>query len=365
MAPHATLDGKRVLLAGGYGMVGTQVAHILRRHHPGLALVIAGRNRQAAEALAGKLGNADAARIDMKARNPLEDVEGRLDAVATLVKDHEDCTLRAAIARATPYMDIARGGQAQARAYVAAAQHDMRTPVLFASNWMAGVPAIITMHLAARLESVDTIALSILFCGNDRLGPDSEDASSTLGEPVEARVNGRWTNRAPMGDPITVRFPGGLKRRVYRMAMADGITLAQATGARDVAVRLGLDDVMSARFTRFLVRTGLWAWLQDERRAGLRKRLTQNPAPTGAAHEIVIEVRGQGRAGKAMSLRASILDPAGQSHLTAIGAAAGIERLLGFGKEALRPGPAVPETAPDPERLIALLKANGVQLELP
>jgi saccharopine dehydrogenase-like NADP-dependent oxidoreductase len=229
---------------------------------------------------------------------------------------------------------------------------------------MAGVPAIIATHLATALDVVDTISVSILFYGNDRGGPDSEDASSSLSEPFEARVNGHWTTVASMGDPVTVRFPSGLERPVYRMAMADGMTLAQATGARDVAIRLGLDDITTGRITRLLVQTGLWKLLQSPRMAWLKKRLSHNPTATGAPHEIVVEVSGKRHDNTTSTKRATILDPAGQSHLTAIGAAAGIERLLGYGMDAIRPGLAVPETAPDPSRLITLLQAHNVQLKL-
>jgi len=363
MATLTTLAGKRVLLAGGYGVVGTQVAEILRQHHPDLKLVIAGRRPEQANALARKLGNAEAARIDMQASNPLQSINGHIDAVATLVHDHDDRTLMSAIARGIPYLDIARGGHAQARAYVTAAQLDIRAPVLFSANWMAGVPAVITTHLASKIDVVDTVSVSILFYGNDRGGPDSEDASSSLSEPFEARVNGRWTTVASMGDPVTVRFPSGLERPVYRMAMADGMTLAQATGARDVAIRLGLDDITTGRITRFLVQSGIWKMLQSPRMAWLKKRLSHNPTATGAPHEIVIEVSGK-RNDNTTTKRATILDPAGQSHLTAIGAAAGIERLLGYGMEAIRPGLAVPETRPDPTRLLNLLQAHNVKLNL-
>lgn len=355
---------KRILLIGGYGVVGAQVATMLRRHHPDLRLLIAGRRLDVAKEFATRLGNADPVRIDTHASDPLEAVTGTIDAVIMLVHDHDDATLRSAVKRGIPYLDITRGNSAQTRAYVATALLEPASPILFASNWMAGVPAIIAMHQAKALPQVSSISLSILFYGNDKGGPDSEGASDTLAEPFEARIAGQWKKTPSMGDPVTVSFPSGLERPVYRMAMADMMTLAQATGAGDVAVRLGLDDATTGRITSVLVRTGLWTILQSERMAWLRKRLSHNPTAQGAPHEIVIEIAGRTAGGAPASLRATLLDPAGQSHLTAIGVVANLERLIGLGCNPLRPGTAVPETSPDGARLLALLAAEGVQVSL-
>jgi saccharopine dehydrogenase-like NADP-dependent oxidoreductase len=355
---------QRILLVGGYGVVGAQVATMLRRHHPGLQLLVAGRRLEAAAGLATRLGNAEPVRLDTHAADPLDAITGTIDAVIMLVHDHDDATLRSAVKRGIPYLDITRGNSAQARAYVTTALHTPKAPVLFASNWMAGVPAIIAMHQAQALATVSSISLSILFYGNDKGGPDSEGASDTLAEPFESRRNGEWKKTPSMGDPVPIRFPSGLERPVYRMAMADMMTLAQATGASDVAVRLGLDNATTGRIKSFLVRTGLWSALQSERMAWLRKRLSHNPTAQGAPHEIVIEVTGQTAGGAPESLRATLLDPAGQSHLTAIGVVANLERLIGLGCNPLRPGTAVPETSPDGTRLLALLSAEGVQASL-
>ena len=167
-----------------------------------------------------------------------------------------------------------------------------------------------------------------------------------------------------MADTATVEFPSGLKRRVHGIATADIMTLAQATGARDVDVRLGLDDPVAGRITRFMVRSGLWTFLQSERLAWLRRRWSHDPTAGGAPHEIVIEVSGITPAGEAVTRRSTILDPAGQSHLTAVGTVAQIERLLGSRSAQLGPGVAVPETSPDAERLLSLLRSEAVQVNL-
>jgi hypothetical protein len=314
-----------ILLVGGYGVVGSRVATQLRRHHPGLQLVIAGRSHDKAANLARSLGNAEAAVVDTTNADPLASVKGEVAAVLALVHDHDDNLLRSAIARDLPYVDITRGVAAQTRAYFSASLSPVRAPTMLASNWMAGVPAILAMHLARNLAPIDSVTLSILYDMSETIGPDSADAGSTMSEPFMARVDGAWRKVEGLSDPVTVKFPSGRERPTVRVSMADVITLAQATRAKDVAVRIGIEPQR------------------------------ENPGPV--SHEIVIEVVGpKGRR------RVTLLDPHGQAHLTATGVVANLERVLCLNGPPLHPGLSVPETAGDGERLIHLLRAEGVTL---
>lgn len=347
----------RVLLVGGYGVVGAKTAALLRKHHPNLRLVIAGRSPAKAAAAAERLGNAEALTVDTHAADPLANA-GPVDAVAGLVHDPDDNLLRATIRARATYVDITRGIAAQTRAYVAAALETPVAPVLFASNWMAGVPAILATEAAREFSKVDRIDMSILFDRNDKTGPDSADAGGGLAERMTVRAGGAWASVAPMSAPARVTFPSGRARTVYRMNMADVVTLAQATGARDVNVRIGLDSDGAARAMRLLINTGLWNIVQ-----ALPSSTTpaHNPKAAGATHEIVIEIAGT-RDGKPQTRRLTLLDGQGQAHLTAIGAAAGIERVLGLDGPPLRPGIATPETAPNATRLRELLRSEGVEV---
>lgn len=186
----------------------------------------------------------------------------------------------------------------------------------------------------------------------------SESAEDALIAPFFARVEGAWRHVPGLSDERSVKFPSGLERPVYRTSLADGITLAQSSGARDVSVRLGVDDATSFRWMRALMRAGVWSRMQ---RVPALKRALAPKERKGAPHEIVVEVRGRDASGEPAARRASILDRRGQSHLTAIGALFGIERIAGLGMPAMRPGIAVPETGPmDPARLLTLLREESV-----
>lgn len=355
--------GQRILLAGGYGVVGAQVAELLRARHPDLEILIGGRRLKEAERLASALGGpTQGVQFDVAAAHPLEGL-GALDAVGVFIHEIDDRLLHDAAARGIAYMDITRGWDAMARGLAAAALHDLRAPLLFSSHWMAGGPAIISRGLAEGLDRVASVDMSILYYTGDKMGPDSASAGEGMSLDFVARSGGQWKHVSPLSDDRMVTFPSGKNRPVYRMNMGDMVTPALTTGAGDVGVRIGFDKGNALGTMRFLLRAGLWDLLM--KLPGMSAIAATKPGK-GAPHEIVIEVRGE-KDGKAISRRASILDPKGQSHLTAVGAVHALERVAGLGQTALRAGAALPETgygADELDRLKAIYNAEGVKLEL-
>lgn len=355
--------GRKILLAGGYGVVGAQVAEILRARHPEIDIVIGGRRLKEAEALAARLGGkTSAVQLDVAAAHPLEGIDD-IDAVGVFIHEVDDRLLHEAAGRGIAYMDITRGWDAMARALAVAALHAPRAPMLFSSHWMAGGPAIISRGLAEGLDSVTSVDMSILYYTGDKMGPDSASAGEGMSQDFAARTGGTWKRVPPLSDERLVRFPSGAQRPVYRMNMGDMVTPALATGARDVGVRLGFDKGNALGSMRFLLRAGLWNLLM--KLPGMSAIAATKPGK-GARHEIVIEVTGI-KEGKTLQRRATIDDPKGQSHLTAVGAVHALERVAGLGTEALRAGAALPETAysgQELDRLAAIYEAEGINLTI-
>ena len=248
-----------------------------------------------------------------------------------------------------------------ARALAAAALHEPRAPMLFSSHWMAGGPAIVSRGLAEGLDNVTSVDMSILYYTGDKMGPDSASAGEGMSLDFAARTGGEWKRVPPLSDDRLVKFPSGAERPVYRMNMGDMVTPALATGARDVGVRIGFDTGNALGSMRFLLRAGLWNLLM--KLPGMSAIAATKPGK-GAPHEIVIEVTGN-KGGKLVRRRATILDPKGQSHLTAVGAVHALERVAGLGTKALRAGAALPETgfsAEELDRLKTIYKAEGIEL---
>lgn len=353
---------KRILLAGGYGVVGAQAARLIRKHHPETELLIGGRRAAEADKLAKEIGKAQGVALDATAPQPLAAIEA-IDAVGVFVHETDDRLLRDALTRGIAYMDMTRGWDATARGLATAALFDLRAPALFTSHWMAGGPAIVAHALTQGLDSVARIDIAILYYTGDRMGPDSASAGTGMSQEFVARVGSDWRRVGPLSDERRVRFPSGAVRTVYRMNMNDVVTPALAAGAAEVGVRLGLDKGNALGTMRRLIRLGLWGPLM--KLPGMSAIAATKPGP-GAAHEIVIEVEGTA-GGRKAARRATIVDPQGQAHLTAVGALYALERVAGLGQAALRPGAALPEsdfTAAGFARLEALYAAEGIELTL-
>ena len=111
---------------------------------------------------------------------------------------------------------------------------------------------------------------------------------------------------------------------------------------------------------RLLVRSGLWRLISGERFAGVRRAVLYDPGE-GAPHEVVIDVRGNDAEGRRLTRRATIVDPEGQSHLTAVGALIQLERVLGLGAyPAPGAGVMVAESTPEPDASLQTLRELGV-----
>jgi short subunit dehydrogenase-like uncharacterized protein len=78
---------KAVLIVGGYGVVGGQIAKIFRPRHPDVPLLLAGRNPSKGEKLVEEIGNAEAVKLDIESDSPLATLNGRPAAVLSLVND--------------------------------------------------------------------------------------------------------------------------------------------------------------------------------------------------------------------------------------------------------------------------------------
>ncbi|MEX0839030.1 MAG: hypothetical protein WD034_05800 [Parvibaculum sp.] len=353
---------KRILLAGGYGVVGAQAARLLRKHHPDVEILIGGRRAAEAEKLAREIGNARGLALDTAQAEPLAAIAD-IDAVGVFVHETDDSVLRDALKRGIAYMDMTRGWEATARGLATAALFDVRAPALFSSHWMAGGPAIVAHALTRGLDSVVRIDISILYYTGDRMGPDSASAGEGMSQEFVARVGGDWRRVGPLSDERQVRFPSGATRNVYRMNMGDVVTPALASGAAEVGVRLGLDKGNSLATMRRLIRLGIWGLLM--KLPGASAIAATKPGK-GAPHEIVIEVEGT-KDGRSEKRRATIADAQGQAHLTAVGALYAIERVAGLGQARLRPGAALPETDFSEAafaRLEALYAAEGIEMAL-
>ncbi|MEM7066538.1 MAG: saccharopine dehydrogenase NADP-binding domain-containing protein [Cyanobacteria bacterium P01_B01_bin.77] len=349
-----------ILIAGGYGVVGQQIATLIRQRHRDLPLVIAGRNLKKAEALATELGQARGMQLDVEQPNPLQGEQPK--AIVDVVNDPHDYLLMDAVHHGIPYLDVTRWPERLRASVAELADKSLQAPALFSSGWMGGIAAVMAVAAAQTLQTPERIDISVLFSVKDKSGPNSVEYMDRLATPFETMVDGRLQRVFPYTDPITVTFPNGYTTPVYRFDTPDQLTLPHTTGVKTVAARIAFDDAFSTHLLRFLTRSGLWALISRDRFTPLRRSLLYNPG-SGASHEIHIAATGHDDHGTPKTVNITVVDPQGQTHLTALGALIQLERLLGLdGSLSQTPGIVYPDTAPHIEHALQVLNQFGVKV---
>ncbi|WP_223758261.1 saccharopine dehydrogenase [Myxococcus sp. RHSTA-1-4] len=342
-----------VVLAGGYGVVGSEVARMLRARHPALPLVLAGRTPSRGEALAAEVG-ASLQVMDLAGPSPL-DFSAR--AVVTLVNDPADRLLRACVQAGIPVVDITRWTARVQQALALLAVEPPRAPVVLASGWMAGAVPLVGAALSRELGGASTVEVSILYDMADRAGEDSIEFMDRMHVPFEVMEEGRRRVVEPLTEARKVEL-GGRQHRVLRLDTPEQLTLPLVLGARTVSTRMGFSDASATLALQAAQGLGLFHLLRGERFRRLRRALMHGSGKGGRA-EVRVEVTS-GAGARALTL----VDARGQAHLTAAGATLALERALGLDGDAPPRGVAFPEQTPSPERALEALRSLGVELVL-
>lgn len=346
-----------VLIVGGYGVVGLQIAELIRKRNPDLPLLLAGRTKSSADAAADRIGFAQGIVMDVEADDPLANLNLPIRAVVAAVNDPHDALLKSAVKRSIPYVDITRWTERLDQAHKLATALEPAVPVTLASSWMAGVATILAKRTCREIGKVDRIETSILYRLNDKAGPNSVEYADRLSIPFQVFEHGKWRKARAFTDPIVVEFPGGDTVRAYRFDEPGQKTLVATTGAASVSSRIAYDDASATRSLMLMVRSGLWSLISGKAFTSLRHSLIYKPGD-GASHEIVVEA-----AGSEGKRRAILVDPKGQTHLTALGAYIQLSETIGLeGQPARRPGIYFPEYETDPEFAYKVLSGEGVNV---
>lgn len=322
----------RVVIAGGYGLVGGMVARHLHAAGHQLDMVLAGRNPEQGEALAVELG-ARTARLDVADPAAALAGLGPIDLVIATLQDPGDNLLTAALRAGAAHIGIVRTADSMASSAVAATNLAQR-PALMLGHWQAGVLTLAGLAAAKAFARIERIELAALYDYADPIGPmTATDSGGFVGRAL-IRENGVWAN-------LDAAVSG---RRVERgelaafdampMGVLDTPGLATMTGAADVRFDLGTGTSIGT-------------------------------AGGGAAsHDLYIDITGTTATGETKTLRTLMSDPKGQAHLTALGVLIGAERLLGLdGRAPPAAGFRLPETTIDADWALGRLRAFGVRIE--
>ena len=323
----------RILIAGGYGLVGGWIARHLRAAGHNIDLVLAGRTPDAGAALASAL-NASVIALDSGDAAAGLAKAGPVDLVIGALQDPDDNLLTAALRANSAFLGIVRkvdnvGPTAIAACLLA------RRPALLMGHWQAGAGTFAALVGAKAFGRLESIAMAALFDLADPAGTMATTDSSAFFTKALMRRRGVW-ERVDQADNIRQIDRPGLPSFMARpMGVLDVAGLAAMTGADDVRFDIGVGQSL-----------GTIAGQQ-------------------ASHEIYVDLRGENILGRSFVQRIVVSDPLGQAHLTALGVLIGVERLLGLDGRA-RPagGLHLPERLIEPRQALDRLCDFGVCIDM-
>ena len=347
------MTSQQVLIVGGYGIVGAQAARLIATRNPTVEIWIGGRSIRHANTEAAQIPHASGVAIDLDTLDPLSVLTEMPSVILAAANDDQDHLLLSAARRGIPIIDITRWTERMHRAIDRLKGEEMTAPVILSSSWMAGVPASVAASAVAELGGEQRIEIDILYAMKDKAGPNSIDYVDRLNIPFTVMIDGAWRNAKTFSDPKSVRFSNGRVFKCFRFDTPDQFTYVDTLGATTVASRMSYDDANVLRFIRFVVGSGIWSLLPRK----TRRALIYNPG-AGAPHEVIVTVTGQNG-----QKRISVIDPLGQTHMTAVGATVQVERVLGLRERATPPdGISFPEAATDHELGIKALGEMGISI---
>jgi hypothetical protein len=310
---------KAVLLVGGSGLVGAVAAETLRALHPTLPIAIGGRDAAKAGAVAARIGNADAVRIDLARPDLGLPAQSAFSALVMFVKDTHLHALPYAQRQGAAYVDLQTMAFEIAPEVAHFVRHPDRSAVVLAEEWLAGAAALATLHFAAAYASLESIAIGAVLDEQDIGGPaayaDFQRITAASSQTQLLR-DGRW---------ISVD------------AQRDGRPLVTVDGT----------ELIDARSIRFDAAVG----------ESVGRRRGEH-----FSTEIIIELAGTGRDGKATRSRHEIFHPRGQAPVTAAAVAVIVERLLGLVGAPVPPGLYFPDIFIEPAHMLERLQAFGTQI---
>lgn len=324
-----------ILLMGGAGEIGQRTAKALRAHHPDIPLLIGGRSKPKAQALASALGNAEAVIIDSHAED-LGLGDRPIGAVAVFYADERLSGLRYAHARGIAHLSISSGIYEIAPEVAIHMQRPDAAAMVLGYEWLVGATTVSTLAFAKPFARIDTIRIGALVDEEDQGGPavaEDFERLATVMPSVLARSDDAYIWRSTKDAGCSFRAIDGTAIQASGFSSIDIAGLAAVTGASNVAFAIG---------------TGV----SSSRRAGGAK-----------STEIIIELTGVDAEGAPLHSRNAVFHPGGAAPLTALGVSMVLERLTGLdGKPATPPGLLFPYQVLDHGAYLARLEQEGGKL---
>ncbi|WP_340644807.1 hypothetical protein [Phenylobacterium sp.] len=324
----------RILIAGGYGLVGGHIARHIRAAGHDAELLLAGRNPELGEPLAQELGHARAIRLDVANPGPALADLGAIDLIISALKDPADALIDAALRAGVAHIGITKTCDELGPVLFATRDARPRRPIVMLGHWQAGVMTLVAMKAAESFAHIETVETAALYDSLDPIGPmTAGDSEGFFGRALLRRAGAwLWVDPEPNGRHVSRRDQSGFD--ALPMGVLDVASLAAMTGAADVRFDLAVGDSLGTQ------------------------------AGGVASHDIYIDMTGVLLSGRRGRVRTVISDPRGQAQLTAVGVLVIAERVLGLdGRPRAEGGLCGPEALVSADQAISRFQAFGVRIE--
>ena len=322
----------RILIAGGYGLVGGAIARLIRASSKDSEIILAGRNPEKGTALARELGRAGTAYLDVADLESLADL-GPVDLIVAALYDPGNALLHAALTRGIAHIGITTKAEDVAPIAFASLQSPPKRPVVLLGACAAGVATIVAQRAARDFSRVDSIEITALFDMRDPVGPMTAGDAESLVSRALVREGGTWAWVEGPQRARPIRLSDGQVLDGLPTGLLDVPSLAALTEAANVRLDIVQGDSLGTR------------------------------AGGAASSDVYIDIDGTLKSGGPGKRRVVTSDPNGLVHLTALGVLIAAERVLGLDGEAPAAGGLyLPETLLSPEAAIARFQQFGLQI---
>src|SRR5262245_16122748 len=261
----------RLLIAGGYGVVGRRIASLLAPHYPG-RVVIGGRRVDVARREAARIDFGTQARdLDVNSHDSVAAALDGMDVVVSCVDQLEPHLLLLCAQNGLAYTDITphlafrsdiENVDTQAR------QSGAR--ILMGAGMAPGIANVMAAWLAHHVESVQAIETTVLLSIGDEYGAAStEFLTETLTRPFRLFDRGKYRTVWPFTEPTQVAFSAPIgTRTAYLFPSSDVVSYPNTLGVSSAIGRYALNPNWIGGMASALVRYRLVRFL----RGGMRKR---------------------------------------------------------------------------------------------